>query len=104
MFHETLEVIVDGDPSHFDHINATLTPLLEAWRQIPVGSAEREIARRAGGDVAAQDDPQAQTGPDPASAAEDDPAIAQPQSGPRPYPNAPESVPADRQPLLSVSA
>jgi flagellar protein FliS len=39
---EILAVLVDRDPRHLGDCVRVLTPLLEAWRQVPCGTAERE--------------------------------------------------------------
>ncbi|MFT7700034.1 MAG: flagellar protein FliS [Candidatus Krumholzibacteriia bacterium] len=41
LFQQHLQVIVDCDHSHIDNCLRTISPLLEAWRSIPVGTAER---------------------------------------------------------------
>lgn len=42
-FQEILAMQVDQDPSHAENCRRTLEPLLEAWQQIPPGSADREL-------------------------------------------------------------
>ncbi len=39
MFREHLEVLVDQEVRHLDNSLAVMTPLLEAWRQVPAGTA-----------------------------------------------------------------
>ncbi len=48
-FTECLEQLVDQDPAHARHAIEILTPLLESWRQIPVGTAERAARDLANG-------------------------------------------------------
>jgi flagellar protein FliS len=81
VFHENLEVLVDRDPAHLQNCVRVLTPLLEAWRQIPPGTAER--AQR--GLVA---------GPDPASASEGNHSPEVPNT----------EAPPEGTPVLSLSA
>jgi flagellar protein FliS len=63
LFAEHLAARVDQDPRHVDNCLAVIKPLLEAWRQVPPGSA-REAARTRErdqlanpGDVAGDDPP-----------------------------------------------
>jgi len=44
LFAEHLAALVDQNPRHIDQCLAVIKPLLEAWRQIPAGTA-REAAR-----------------------------------------------------------
>ncbi len=48
-FTECLEQLVDQDPAHARHAIDILTPLLESWRKIPVGTADRAARDLAGG-------------------------------------------------------
>jgi flagellar protein FliS len=87
VFHQNLEVLVDLDPEHLRNCVRVLAPLLEAWRQIPPGTAERAAREQSaapspGGPEPAPDDP--------------DGAVA-------PTSDADATDPADRT-LLSVSA
>lgn len=41
MFHEHLELLLDRDPVHIDNCLNVISPLLEAWRQIPTGTGEK---------------------------------------------------------------
>lgn len=48
LFREHLAMLVDQDPTHAENCVRVLTPLLEAWRAVPVGTGElaaREHAR-----------------------------------------------------------
>ena len=45
MFVEHLEILVDQDPVHIDNCLAVLSPVLDAWRQIPPGAADESQAR-----------------------------------------------------------
>ena len=45
MFVEHLEILVDQDPVHIDNCLTVLSPLLDAWRQIPPGAADECQAR-----------------------------------------------------------
>jgi flagellar protein FliS len=49
MFHQTLDVLVDQDPKHLDNCLEVLTPLLDAWRQIPCGTGEKAAQDLASG-------------------------------------------------------
>jgi flagellar protein FliS len=44
VFDRILKMQVDRDPTHADECRRVLEPLLEAWAQIPSGSAERDAA------------------------------------------------------------
>ena len=46
VFSEILSMQVDQDPRHVASCRQVLTPLLEAWRQIPPGTAERTRQNR----------------------------------------------------------
>ncbi len=80
MFHENLKVMVDRDPAHLRHNLRVLSPLLEAWRQIPPGTAARAAAA---GDAA--------PGPEPASPPPGSPPGPAPRGG---RPAAPPEPPA----------
>ena len=45
MFVEHLEILVDQDPKHIDNCLTVLSPLLEAWRQIPPGATDEAQVR-----------------------------------------------------------
>jgi len=48
MFHEHLQMLVDLDPVHMKNCLYVVTPLLESWRKIPIGTGEqaaRDLAR-----------------------------------------------------------
>jgi len=44
LFHEHLQVLVDQDPAHVHNCLGVIAPLLDAWRKVPAGAAERETA------------------------------------------------------------
>ncbi|MFO7653921.1 MAG: flagellar export chaperone FliS [Candidatus Krumholzibacteriia bacterium] len=56
VFHQSLQVLVDRDPAHLRNCVRVLSPLLEAWRQIPPGTADRTaretVSRSPGADPA----------------------------------------------------
>jgi flagellar protein FliS len=45
MFVEHLAILVDQDPKHIDNCLTVLSPLLEAWRQIPPGATDEAQVR-----------------------------------------------------------
>ncbi len=48
MFHEHLQMLVNSNPLHAQNCLRVITPLLDAWRSIPVGTGEqaaRNLAR-----------------------------------------------------------
>ena len=61
VFLENLQVLADSDPRHLQNCQRVLCPLLEAWRQLPPGTAAR----------AARDHAAGTSGPDPAPNASD---------------------------------
>ena len=61
VFLENLQVLADSDPRHLQNCQRVLCPLLEAWRQLPPGTAAR----------AARDQAAGAGGPDPAPDASD---------------------------------
>ena len=88
MFHEQLELLLDHKVDHIDNCLKVISPLLEAWRQIPTGT----------GDKAAQEKARSSTGPKSASGTPE----SAPQSG-----QGTDSSGAPGRPqtsLLSVSA
>jgi len=52
VFSAILEQIVDRDPAHARDCIQVLSPLLESWRQIPVGTADRAQTGGAGTETA----------------------------------------------------
>ena len=86
LFREHLSLLIDREPARAQTCIDILRPLLEAWRQIPNGTAD--AAARA-----------AAAGPDPAQAR----AGGEAQPAPSPRPAGPEAPPG-RTSLLSVSA
>ncbi len=64
VFQELLMAIVDRDPKRLLDCSAVLQPLLEAWRQVPAGTAENARRLRSQGM-----DPD--SGPDPATGGQD---------------------------------
>lgn len=68
VFSEILEQLVDREPRHARNAIDVLAPLLDSWRQIPVGTAERAAREQA-------------SGMDPASSGIEE-ATAPPASGP----------------------
>lgn len=81
MFHQHLEVLVDMQEVHIVNCLRVIEPLIQAWRQIPPGTAEN----------AAREQAKQNTGPNPASekAIPSEPASEQP---------------GERTSILSVSA
>jgi flagellar protein FliS len=66
LFAEHLAALVDQDPRHVDHCLAVIKPLLEAWRQIPAGTAleaARERERQQSHTQVNPDHSPAETGP-----------------------------------------
>ncbi len=56
MFRENLDALLDRDVRHLDNVLKAVQPLLEAWRQIPPGTADqarRDLARQQESTVAA---------------------------------------------------
>ena len=49
MFHEHLEMLVDQDPQHAKDCIRVLTPLLDAWRSLPIGTGEQAARDHARG-------------------------------------------------------
>ncbi len=49
MFHEHLEMMVDQETRHVDNCIRVITPLLDAWRNVPVGSGEQAARDHARG-------------------------------------------------------
>ena len=47
LFAEHLAALVDQDPRHVDNCLAVIKPLLDAWRQIPPGTAQEAAKARA---------------------------------------------------------
>ncbi|MBP6769702.1 MAG: flagellar protein FliS [Reyranella sp.] len=89
LFREHLSLLVDRDTRRARSCIDVLTPLLEAWRQIPNGTAEAAARDRARGPAGADPAPVRSGGEAPATAA--------------PRPATPET-PGVRPNLLSVSA
>ncbi len=85
-FSECLQQLVDRNPAHARNAIEVLSPLLEAWRQIPVGTADR-----AARDLARGTNPAPETQKETAA-----PAPSRPQA------TAPETTPTVGS--LSVSA
>jgi flagellar protein FliS len=88
MFHEHLEILLDHKAVHIDNCLKVISPLLEAWRQIPTGTGAK----------AAHEKARPSTGPKSAS----ENSESAPQSG-----QGSESAGAPGRPqtsLLSVSA
>jgi len=92
LFHEHLLLLVDCDQAHVTNSVNVVTPLLEAWRQIPSGTGDLAARDRARGILPEE------TGPDPASTPVDEP-VNQPADTELPA----EPV-AGNSSLLSVSA
>jgi len=69
LFHQHLEILVDQDPVHIKNCIKVVTPLLEAWSQIPTGTGEKAAQDRARGNLNNPPDKanQPETGPDSAS-------------------------------------
>lgn len=84
LFHEHLEILLDQDPKRIDNCLEVLSPLLEAWRQIPIGT----------GDRAEKDQTRSGAGPEPAYG-ERSPAVGV-EAAPGPA--------VEKESLLSVSA
>lgn len=57
-FQELLSVLVDTDPVHLENCIRVLTPLLDSWRQVPVGAGQEEGRR--------QETDESASGPEPA--------------------------------------
>ena len=51
LFHQHLEVLIDQDAVHVVNCISVLTPLLEAWRQIPAGTGETASRQHARGQL-----------------------------------------------------
>lgn len=51
MFHQHLELLVDQDPEHAHNCLRVLQPLLDAWRQVPIGTGERAAREQARGEL-----------------------------------------------------
>ncbi len=49
VFLENLAVLADSDPRHLQNCQRVLCPLLEAWRQVPTGTAARTVRDQATG-------------------------------------------------------
>ncbi len=81
IFTEDVNLLIDNDPAHVENVERVLAPLLEAWRQIPPGTAER--ARRERESAAA---------PAPAPAVQRTPAGPVPAS-PQPVPHGAYAAP-----------
>ena len=47
VFLENLAVLADSDPRHLQNCQRVLCPLLEAWRQVPTGTAARAVRDQA---------------------------------------------------------
>lgn len=91
VFRELLAFLVDRQPEHARNCTQVLTPLLDAWRQIPAGAAEAAAAR------AEAEAPKA--GPIPAY-----PREAITGTGPRTAAEPSHESPPTQSGLLSVSA
>lgn len=62
LFHEHLQVIIDRDAAHLENCIRVLEPLLDAWRRIPTGTAQRAAQEHARGELGT-----GQNGPDSAT-------------------------------------
>ena len=51
MFHQHLELLVDQDPAHAHNCLRVLHPLLDAWRQVPIGTGEKAAREHARGEL-----------------------------------------------------
>ncbi len=49
VFHQHLELLIDQDPVHIKNCLHVLTPLLDAWRAVPVGTGEQAARDHARG-------------------------------------------------------
>ncbi len=49
MFHKHLEMLVDQNPQHATDCIRVITPLLEAWRSLPIGAGEQAARDHARG-------------------------------------------------------
>ncbi len=49
MFHEHLEMLVDQNPGRAENCIRVITPLLDAWRSIPMGTGEQAARDHARG-------------------------------------------------------
>ncbi|RLA40186.1 MAG: flagellar export chaperone FliS [Gammaproteobacteria bacterium] len=102
MFHQHLEMLVDQDPLHAKNCIRVITPLLDAWRKVPVGTGEQAARDHARGLL------QAPGGPNPASdghggrtgSPQQDPAIARDASSEAPN----TDIGTKQSELVSVSA
>lgn len=62
LFHEHLQAIIERDDSHIENCLKVLEPLLDAWRKIPTGTAQRAAQDHARGQLRTGD-----SGPETAS-------------------------------------
>lgn len=92
LFHEHLEILLDRDPKHIENCLSVIHPLLEAWRQIPIGTGEKAAQENARNPQRPGGGPESAYEPVESSAEARARAEAQPDSGTR------------HSSLLSVSA
>jgi len=92
LFHEHLQMLINSDPHHASNCLRVITPLLEAWRSIPVGTGEQAARDHARGTLTTND------GPDHATSAGKD---VGPEATP---PTTSESISQSTSELVSVSA
>ncbi len=92
MFHEHLQMLVDSDSQHAGNCLRVITPLLDAWRSIPVGTGEQAARDLARGAL------DTENGPLPASGG------TPPAENANSQPAAPEAAPHSMSELVSVSA
>lgn len=96
MFHQHLELIVDQDVVHIENCLRVISPLLEAWRAVPVGTGEQAARDHAQGRLPTP------AGPDPAT---QDLQGGEPSAtDATPTTISPEGTAPDHRDLVSVSA
>ncbi len=93
MYHEHLEMMVDQEARHVDNCIRVVTPLLDAWRNVPVGTGEKAARDHARGLLKVPGGPENATESGNNTAGRD----ADPES------HSPSSVP-EKSELVSVSA
>lgn len=99
MFHQHLEMLVDQDPIHATNCIRVITPLLDAWRSLPIGTGEQAARDHARGLL------KAPGGPDNAKDAQEGSIPAAPVKASQPASEATTiNSGADKSELVSVSA